>query len=688
MEIYFNSKYTFLLFVLCALIAGIFSFILYRKSKKGSTLSSGQVTVLSILRFLSAFVIAALFLQMAIQRVKHNQIQRDLIIGVDNSESLKKYGTETKELLDRLKTEFKEYTPQVLLFDSQTEKGEEPDFEGKRSDYSVFLHAVDQNYLPSNVGAVLLIGDGIFNAGTDPVYASNTVSYPVYTIGIGDTTLHTDAAIKKVDVNQTAYLENNFPVEIDLSFSKAAGQIVNLTIENDNKVVYSQAIQIQSGDYFFTENMSLKPSAAGIQNYTVKLGQVTGEQNLANNKFEFSVNVISQKQKILILAHGPHPDISAITQALKEKNNYEYDLYTSNKKGINPDDYDLAILDQLPDAEAQYAGLLEQLQKSHRPYLLVVGQKTSVPAFNNLQRCVQIRSAKGFANAKAKINEQFNLFRFDPTAMKGIESLPPLLVPFGDVTIDSGLDVLANQTLQGVEMQRPLIAFGKIKGQKRGFILGEGLWRWRIHSYLQTGSHQLFNNFILKSINYLILKPNEDNFNIFNQTEYPEDNPVIMQAELFNDSYELDNSPDVEIEIIGENGRKFNAIFDKTNDKYQLNIGQLPPGKYSFTAKTKLGGKDYYETGNFSVNKIQIELVEDEANFQVLNQIANKTGGKFYLPGQVDQLVANLKASKHLQPNLNDQQVYQEFLSLKWVFFIILLLLSLEWFLRKFWGIY
>ena len=150
----------------------------------------------------------------------------------------------------------------------------------------------------------------------------------------------------------------------------------------------------------------------------------------------------------------------------------------------------------------------------------------------------------------------------------------------------------------------------------------------------------------------------------------------------------MDNSPDVEIEIIGENGQKFNALFDKTNDKYQLNIGQLPPGKYSFTVKTKLGDKDYSETGNFSVNKIQIELVEDEANFQVLNQLANKTGGKFYLPGQVDQLVANLKTNKHLQPSLNDQQVYQEFLSMKWLFFVILLLLSLEWFLRKFWGMY
>jgi hypothetical protein len=29
-----------------------------------------------------------------------------------------------------------------------------------------------------------------------------------------------------------------------------------------------------------------------------------------------------------------------------------------------------------------------------------------------------------------------------------------------------------------------------------------------------------------------------------------------------------------------------------------------------------------------------------------------------------------------------------EILNLKWIFFVILLLMSVEWFLRKFWGIY
>ena len=688
MEIYFNSEYTFGLSLFCVITAGIFSFILYRKSKKDSPLSSVQINVLSLLRFFSVFLIMSLFLQLAIQRVKHSKQKPELILGIDNSQSLNKFQDEVLFLVDKLKKEFKEYEPEILLFDSQTQKNENITFDGKRSNYSEFLNEINQNYLPANIGAVLLLGDGIFNAGTDPVYASNSVTYPIYTVGIGDTTRHTDAAVRKVAVNQTAYLENSFPVEIDLGFVKTAGQIVNLTIQQNNQLVYSKAIRVQSDDYFFTENLSLKPEKEGILNYVVRLEEVNGEQNLANNIHEFSINVISEKQKILILAHGSHPDIAAITAALKDKNNYDFELLTSYKKDINFADYDLVIIHQLPDANQQYMALLEKLQQSRRPFLYILGDKTSVPRFNNLQTGIQIQTNNSFENVKASINNQFSLFRFDHSKMQGLEKLPPLLTPFGDVTTNPMLEIFAFQKIQSIDTDRPLMAFGKIDGQKRGFILGEGLWRWRIHSFLQDRSYQLFDDFVQKTINYLILKTNEDNFNIFYQTEYAEDASVIMQAELFNQSYELDNSPDVGMVILDENGQKYNAIFDKTNEKYQLDIGQLPAGKYSFKAQTKLGETEYTESGSFSVNKIQIELIETEANFQVLSQMANKTGGDFSLSKNIDELIIQLKESSNLQTKQIEQQIYREFLSMKWFFFLILFLLALEWFLRKFWGIY
>ena len=688
MEIYFNSQYTFGLFFLCIVIAGIFSIVLYRKAKKDFQLPTGQIYLFGLLRFFSVFLIAALILGLAVQQTRYSKQKPELIIGIDNSESLKGFRDEITAVVDKLKNDLKNYNPEILLFDSQMQRSEKLSSDGKRSNYSYFFDEINRNFLPANIGAVLLLGDGLFNAGSDPVFVSASLSYPVYTLGIGDSAVHADAAIRNVTTNKTAYLENNFPVEIDLGFAKAAGQTVKLTIQQANQVVFSKAIQIQTDDFFITERLNLKPVQEGILKYVIRLDEVDGDQNMANNIHEFSIDVISEKQKILVLAYGPHPDIAAIIAALKDKKNYSFEVLTGFKEAIEFSDYDLIIVHQLPCENIRYPDLLDKLEQSHRPFLYILGRKTSLTDFNHLQTGVEFQANNGFDPIKARINDRFSLFNFGQNEVQILQNLPPLQAPFGDVATDPLAEVFAFQTIQSVATARPLIIFGKIEGQKRGFILGEGLWRWRMHDYLLEHSHHSFDTFVRKSVNYLILKPNEDNFNLYYQNEYAEDVPVVMQAELFNDSNEPVNSPEVEIETENETGQKYQAIFDKTNNKYQLNMGRLPAGQYSFSAHTKLNGTKYSETGRFSITRIQVELVKTKADFQALSQIAIKTGGKFFLPNNTEALVKHLKENPKLQTKQVEQQVYQEFLSMKWIFFLILFLLALEWFLRKYTGIY
>lgn len=689
MEIFFNSSYPFLIFLASLAIAGILSYLLYWKFQQDSPLSITQVRLLAGLRFLSVFLIAVLLLKLAVQHIKHQTQQPELIIGVDNSASLADFDQEVNQTVASLQDELKSFTPKVLYFEEPSQNTDSISFNGKRSDYSGFIEKVTNKYGTADIGALVLLGDGIFNAGIDPVYASEKLNFPIYTIGLGDTLAHTDAAIQNVSVNSTAFLDTNFPVEIDLNFTQAAGEIVTLVIKDGNKTLYSRAIRILSENYFFTESVLLKPEDTGIAHYTIQIDEIGGEQNLANNNYEFSVNVISDKQKILLLAHGAHPDLGAISSALAPITKYETELITGYPTGgLDFSEYDLVIVHQLPDNDPRSINLLEQLTKSRRPSLFILGKNSVVSRFNNLQTGIEIRTNNSFEQTTPTINTQFSHFKLDFESLKALQGFPPLLSPFGNVQADSWVEPLANQTIQNVETSRPLIAFGKKEGRKLGFILGEGIWRWRIHSYLNDRSHHLFDDLIQKTVNYLILKLNEDNFNLYWEDEYLEDQPVTIQAELFNESFELVNESDVEIDLNDQNGKNYHAMFDKSGDKYLLNLGILPPGEYAFKAQTQLGTSEYTEEGHFVVSKIQQELTNTQADFQVLNQIATKTGGSFILPNEVESLIEKLNATNQLSTRKLEQQVYQELLSMKWVFFIILLLLALEWFLRKYWGIY
>ncbi|WP_157624420.1 hypothetical protein, partial [Sunxiuqinia dokdonensis] len=216
MKLYLNTTYPLWLFLLCVIIAAVFSFVLYRKSKQDSPLTLMQIRVLSGLRFLSVFLLAALFMQLAVQHLKHKTRKPVLIVGIDNSESLHNFQDEIRNAVKQLTANLNEFEPEVLLFDSETRKSNQADFQGKRSDYSNLLASINQNYISSNVGALVLLGDGIFNAGTDPAFVAESVNYPIFSVGLGDTTVHTDAAIRNVATNQTAFLDQNFPVKYDV----------------------------------------------------------------------------------------------------------------------------------------------------------------------------------------------------------------------------------------------------------------------------------------------------------------------------------------------------------------------------------------------------------------------------------------------------------------------------------------
>ena len=55
----------------------------------------------------------------------------------------------------------------------------------------------------------------------------------------------------------------------------------------------------------------------GLKHYTVTIEPVENERNTKNNSADFVINVLENKQKILILSDGPHPDIGAIKNTLE-----------------------------------------------------------------------------------------------------------------------------------------------------------------------------------------------------------------------------------------------------------------------------------------------------------------------------------------------------------------------------------
>jgi hypothetical protein len=228
-----------------------------------------------------------------------------------------------------------------------------------------------------------------------------------------------------------------------------------------------------------------------------------------------------------------------------------------------------------------------------------------------------------------------------------------------------------------------MILFNQGVDRKSATITGEGIWRWRLANYAKTGNQQAFDELFTRIIQYLAVKEDKSQFRIMLKNNFSENEAVAIDAELYNDSYQLINAPEVNIVITDENKKNFPYAFTRTSNAYYLNAGSLPPGEYSYKASTTFAGKAFQKSGMFTVKLLNIESMNTVANHVLLNNMAARHKGKMVYPQQLDQLEKHLAARDDMKTIVYTQKRYIDLVSFLPVLLLLLGLISAEWFIRK-----
>ncbi len=692
----FGITYWFIFLLTAIIAASGVALIMYFRNKENSELSKNQVRLLMTLRFLSFFIIAFLLLSPFIKTLKKITRNPVIITAWDNSSSILStpdsvsIAAEIAQIRDRVKNELSsKYTLVEYSFGQRAKLLDKLNFEEKRTDYSEVISAVINNHFNENIGALILVGDGIYNQGKNPLNQLSEVNFPVYTVGFGDTTEVVDSRIQDIRVNRTSFSGNKFPVEIDAQFSKLKGTPIQLSVIHDNQEIASVIVTPPNQNYFYTHEFILDAGEAGLKHFTVKTKIVENERNTKNNQAGFVINVLEKKQKILILSNGPHPDIGAIKNTLDLQTTYDVSVFTEEPYPANISEFNLLILNQLPTSGKSADDIVKNAQNNRIPILFIVGSKTFLPQLNALSQGAAVLPLAGSGEeAQATLNTAYATFNLSDDFKELLSRFPPLQVSFADYELDAGFTPLFYQKIMNIETAKPLLATGTINGRKTGFIFGEGIWRWRLYNYYANQNHALFNELVNQLVQYLALRQNEDNFIVDFKPVFAETEEIILKAEVYNDAFERIKSEEVKIKIQNTANEEFEFTFDVRDEEYILNAGYLPTGDYTFSASVDIAGKTYNETGSFTITPVNFENLDLRANHNLLYQLANESGGGFYAPNQSEQLISDLQNNNRLKATSYFQEMINELLNLKWLFFVVLLLLTVEWFLRKFWGIY
>lgn len=680
----------FLLLIVAASIAMVYLIYFFRKNS--DEFVSYQRFVLGLIKFISVFLMAALLLSPILETIKNKTEKPILIFGIDNSESMMTDTTNrimienlinnaSAELSDKFQLEF-------LLFGEKVNKSNQPDFTDQKSNYSNFLTELNKRYFNLNVGAVVLVGDGIYNEGINPGQFDNRIDAPVYTVGIGDTIAKIDQAIVDVTHNPNVFLNNSFPLEAEFTFTDFTQPLTQLSIYLDGQLIKSENIEVVQPNYFFQKTYDIKADKAGLRSVELVLSPITIEQNKQNNRYRFTIEVHDNKKEILILSQGPHPDIGAITQTLNKLANFKITMEDVSVFAGNLNKYDLIVLNQIPSLRSQHMPVFKEIATVKVPVLVLLGPTTSISALNNLQLNFQLKPTLVNQESTPFFNEAFALFSL-PATIKDVERIyPPLMAHFTEYEYSNSFSILAYQQINGIEMNLPLIMAGNIDGRKIGAIMGEGIWRWRFYEYQNYDNQNVFNQIVTNLFNYLCLKEEREQFNVYYDRISDETTPFKMKAQVFNEIYEAVGNAEVKLTLTDSAGSELSYLFDANEMEYNLNIGFLKSGNYNFEAQTSLGDNVFTKRGSFSVEEVNKEQQNLQSNFNVLNLISAQTGGQFYLKEQTNNLITQLNDNESIQPKLYQEKNIHELIDWKWFVFMILFMFTLEWFLRKYWGSY
>ena len=682
--------------IVCLLLGMAVAWLTYFNAKSKAIFNRPKTWLLATLRTLSFFLIFYLLFAPLLRYLTREVEKPVVVLLQDNSQSLvlnsdsAYYRNEYQKQVQAFESELgDDFIVETFDVGNEVKDTAHYTFTDKQTDLSQAIESVESGFFNRNLGAVILASDGIYNRGNNPLYAAFPFQSPLFTVALGETEIRKDLFIAKVNHNPLAFLNNDFPIEVLVQAKKLKGEVSSLSITHKGAELATKAVNISDETYFESFQFLIPAREVGLQRYEVKLKTISGEFSTENNITEVFIEVVDGRQKVLILADGVHADVGAIKQALQANQTIEVESALVNDFKKNLKNYSLVILHQLPSKTNASTKIIEEATDANIPLWIIVGEQSNWLSWNKLNLGFSLQNFRNDFNvASATYNEGFGLFTLSDDLLKAIKTWPPLDVPYGEIKLQADVNVFFKQKIGNVATNFPLMAFQTRGNQKIAYLMGEGIWRWRLQNYANNRSHQLFNELVSKVVQFLSLKLNKNRFIVQAKRSIYENERMVFDAELYNESYETVKNAEIALTLIDESKKEYQYTFSKSENNYRLDVGLFAPGVYNYLAKTTLNGAAFESKGQITVKPLKIEQVNTTADHSLLFSLAEKHRGKMFLKNQWKELAQAIKNNPEIKSISFSQSSLNDWINLKWLFFIAFILLATEWFLRRLNGSY
>ncbi len=672
---------TVLFILLAAIVAlALVLFQYYYKNKR-----KGQLyIVLSFLRFIAIFATLLLIINPKFVKNQYQVEKANLVMLTDNSSSIKAADSaKVLSLLGRFTSGETEVNDRFNIvqysFGDGLNTADSLTFNEEGTNISKALASLNEIYKGSNT-AVVLFTDGNQTVGEDYEFYGERQKFPVFPVVLGDTTSYEDLSISQLNLNRYAFLKNKFPLEMFISYDGKQEVNTQVKVYIDDKLVFSEGVSLSMVSNTKIITAQLDASAVGVKNIKVRVAPLVNEKNKANNEKIVSLEVLDEKTNVAIISNIAHPDIGTLKKSIESNEQRLVNIYKSNVEASKLELVDLFILYQ-PDAS--FDRIYKQIQLREASSFMVLGKSTDLNFINAAQNYFIIETGYPIQEVFAVPNKSFTKFDISEYSFEGF---PPLESDTGPVVVLGLNETLLNMRVKGVEMESPMLAIVEEGTVKHAVLIGEDIWKWRLHSYRNDQSFVNFDGFLGKLILYLSTSKTKNRFILDYKPIYNNSNEARIRVNYFDEAFIFDSNASINLRVQKKNTKETIELPMLLREGYyEVDLKNLAAGEYTFTATVK--EENLSKSGSFTILDFDAEKQYTSSNHRKLQSLASQSKGELYFPDELDSLLGQLKTDSMYVPTQKSKQIIVPLINFKFLLLVIIGALGLEWFLRKYNGL-
>jgi uncharacterized membrane protein len=601
--------------------------------------------------------------------------------------------------------------------------------DARRSDLSGALRAMRERYRERRVAGIVVLSDGGDTGAHDAAEAVGDGGLPVYTVGVGERRIAPDHEVLDVAAGEAALTQSSVDLTVS-AVSRGSAAPFQIRVLENGRPVDSRTVRPASADSPVRELFTVSPSRDTATLYTVEIPSVPGEVVAENNRRSVLVSPPGRRRRVLIVEGAPGFEHTFLKRALASDPGIDVDSVV--RKGRNEHGaatyFVQAPASRAPQLAKGFPGERDQLFQ----YDAVLFANIEADSLSR----VQLEMAAEFVGERGGGVLVFGAKSFAQQGLVGTDLEEVLPVDLRDrgngvvraaarpgepykislttdgeshpvmrigATIDESLKIwravpsMAGATSLGAprpgaqvlavvsasDGTRPVLAVQRYGRGRSMVFAGEASWRWRMQLPSTDRTHELFWR---QAVRWLSAGA-PDPVSAVPLTGIMPGMTATVATDVRNAAFQpvRDAEVSVRLTLPGGEARDLKpTLLDARTGRYAVEARFDQAGVYRVVAEARQGKNILGRSEEWTlVGAADLEMTDPRLNEDVLRRVSRASGGRYLAAGDLSRLPSLLASAQGDPGPPRLQELWHNI----WIFAAVIVLLSVEWFFRRSWGL-